>query len=172
MAVKKILLLGNKILRKKSKKVSLQQIDKKLIADLKDTLLDFRKKEGLGRGIAAPQIGITKRMLCIITKEFSGIMINPKIVKKSKKKIKVWDSCFSLKAAIFCKVLRHKEIEVEFFDEKGKKQKIAAKDALSELLQHEIDHLGGIMCTDLIKSTKDIIMREEWEKKGKPFLAD
>lgn len=164
--------MGDKILRKKSKKVPLQQIDKKLIADLEDTLIDFRKKEGLGRGIAAPQIGVSKRMLYIITKEFSGILINPRIVKKSKEKIKVWDSCFSLKAAIFCKVLRNREIEVEFFDEKGKKQKIVAKAALSELLQHEIDHLDGIMCTDLVKSTKDIIMREEWEKMGKPFLAD
>ncbi|PIU21720.1 MAG: formylmethionine deformylase [Candidatus Diapherotrites archaeon CG08_land_8_20_14_0_20_34_12] len=172
MSIKKILLLGNKILREKSKKVSLRQIDKELITDLKDTLLDFRKREGMGRGVAAPQIGMLKRMIYIITDEFSGIIINPLIINKSKKKIKVWDSCFSLKAAIFCKVLRDREIEVEFFDENGKKQKIVAKDALSELLQHEIDHLGGIMCTDLIKSAKDIIMREEWEKMGRPFLAD
>jgi len=171
MTVKKIILLGNKILRMKSKNIHLDKIDKKLIEDLKDTLLDFRKKEGLGRGIAAPQIGINKRMLFIITKEFSGVMINPKIVEKSKKKIRVWDSCFSLKVAIFCKVTRNKEIEVEFFDEKCIKQKLMAKDALSELLQHEIDHLDGIMCTDLVKSTKDIVMREEWERMGKPFLT-
>lgn len=166
------MLLGNKILREKSEEVSLQEIDSELISDLKDTLQDFKKRNGLGRGIAAPQIGVTKRMIYVIDEKFSGVLINPKIVSRSKEMIKVWDSCFSLKAAIFCKVLRNKEITVEFFDEKGEKQTLKASDSLSELLQHEIDHLDGVMCTDLIASPKDIILREEWEKLGKPLLAD
>ncbi|MFH1588726.1 MAG: peptide deformylase [Candidatus Diapherotrites archaeon] len=171
MTVKEILLLGDEFLRKKSRKVFLSEINAEEINDLRDTLIDFTEKNGLGRGIAAPQIGLLKRMIYIISDEFEGILINPEITLKSNEIFFVWDSCFSLKAEIFCRVKRNKKITVSFFDEKGKQKSINAEDSFSELLQHEIDHLDGIMCTDRIESAKDLILREEWEKRGKPFLA-
>ena len=169
MAVKEIMLAGNPVLRKKTDEIENPAMEKKLICDLKDTLEDFRRRAGLGRGIAAPQIGIAKRVLYIITNEFSGELINPKIIKHSKETSVWWDSCFSYKVAVFAKVRRWNEIEVEYFDLKGERKILKTDRDLSELLQHEIDHLDGILFIDRkVEDGEWLIMREEWEKKGRP----
>jgi len=79
--------------------------------------------------------------------------------------IEVWDSCYSFDVAFFVRIKRHKRIKVEFMDENRRKIVEEFEDDLSELLQHEIDHLNGILATDHLRSGKDIIMREEWEKR-------
>ena len=169
MAVKEIMLAGSRVLRKKAKKVTNPKTEEELVRDLNDTLTDFRKKEGIGRGIAAPQIGISKRALYIITKEFTGEMINPKITKHSKETSLWWDSCFSYKAAVFAKVRRWNEVEVEYCDIHSKRKTLQATGALSELLQHEIDHLDGILFMDRkVEEGEWLIMREEWERRGQP----
>ncbi len=67
--------------------------------------------------------------------------------------------------AFFVKIERHQSVKVKFYDEEGNKYEEIFKDDLSELLQHEIDHLYGILATDHLKNNQDIMMREEWEKR-------
>ncbi len=177
MAVQTIRLAGDPVLRTQCKKFAVSSLAsaRGLVEDLRDTLLDFRKREGMGRGIAAPQIGVGQRALYVFTPDFQGEMLNPLIVSHGSKEVFYWDACFSFKAAFFVKVLRHEEIEVTFFDLSGKRRTLKAKGGLSELLQHEIDHLDGILFVD--RAIKDshgrypLIMREEWEKLGRPSLV-
>ncbi|HEX9829571.1 MAG TPA: peptide deformylase [Bacteroidota bacterium] len=164
MPVKEIQLLGNPVLRAQCSPVKNVHEPKtrEAIANLRDTLLDFRKRMGFGRGIAAPQIGVTKQII-YVDFEYHGALINPKIIKRSKKKFKLWDDCFSF-PNLLVRVGRHYSIEVAFMDESGKKQKLKAGGALSELLQHEIDHVNGVLAIDRALDSKHIILRSEYEK--------
>ncbi len=157
--------LGNPTLRKKSLLVKNENI-KNIITDLTDTLHEAQRKFNYGRGIAAPQIGVLKRIIYIDMPDFKSGLINPKIVETSDKKFEVWDSCFSFNVAFFVLVDRHYSIEVEYFDQEGKRHTIEAEDKLSELLQHEIDHLDGILAIDRMKDKK-IVMRSELKQQEK-----
>ena len=90
-------------------------------------------------------------------------MINPQITNKSEETFEVWDSCFSAAVAFFGKTIRHKAITVEYVDENQGRIQKNLKDDLSELFQHEIDHVKGILFTDRIIDNQ-IIMRIEWER--------
>ncbi len=167
MPVKKILLLGNPILREQCSIVrNVRSKDiRKTITDLRDTLMDFRARQRFGRGIAAPQIGTTKQVI-YIDFEYSGALINPKITKRSHQKFKLWDDCFSF-PDLLVKVVRNSSIEVAFLNESGERKTLKANGALSELLQHEIDHINGILAVDRAVDSKHIILRSEYEKLSK-----
>ena len=168
MTIKDVLLLGNPKLRKVSSDII--NFNKKLRGDLtnlKETLTDLQNTKRIGRAIAAPQIGLMKKIIFFQLPEKSFNMINPKITWKSEEMFDVWDSCFSFDIAFFIEILRHKKIRVEYQDENGKIITEDFSDDLSELVQHEIDHLHGILATDHIKDVKKIIMRNEWEKRLK-----
>ena len=162
MAVRKIRLLGNPILRTRCLTVKdfSSKKTKKTIVDLRDTLDDFRRRRGFGRGIAAPQIGLAERIIYIRSRKL-GALINPKIVKRSKQMLEVWDDCFSF-PDILVKVRRHKRIQISYDDETGRRKTLVAANALSELLQHEIDHLNGVLAIDRAIRKKDIILRSEF----------
>ena len=161
MSVKEILLLGNPTIRRTCEKVKnfrdpeIQQ----LIEDLRDTLDDFRNKNGFGRGIAAPQIGVLRKVIYInIDKPL--VLINPEIIRKSKQFMTLWDECFSF-PDLSVKVKRHTKISVSFQNEAGKREILFAVGSLSELLQHEIDHLNGILAIDRAIDTKHIVYKNE-----------
>ena len=164
MPVREILLLGNPILRQPCVAVKTPWTDeiRSTIADLRDTLADFRSRHGFGRGIAAPQIGMTKKII-FVNADYSGPLINPSIVKRSREKFRLWDDCFSF-PDILVHVERNYSIEVSFTDEQGKKKAIKADGAFSELLQHEIDHLNGVLAVDRAIDSKHIILRSEFDK--------
>ena len=92
MAAKEILLLGNPVLRTRCKPVrSVRSASTRLaIRNLRDTLHAFRRSRGFGRGIAAPQIGILRRIIYLDC-EFRGAMLNPKIVRRSRHTFHLWD---------------------------------------------------------------------------------
>jgi peptide deformylase len=164
MAVQEILLLGNPILRQRCslvEDVHAPEI-RSTIRNLQDTLMDFRSRRGFGRGIAAPQIGSTNQII-YLDFEYRGALINPKITKRSRKQFLLWDDCFSF-PDILVRVKRHDSIHVSFLNEEGKRQSMTAKGSLSELLQHEIDHLNGILAIDRAIDSKHIILRSEYEK--------
>ena len=96
MAVKKILLLGNHLLRSRCKPVKnfSDKSTRVAIRNLSDTLDHFRSRHRFGRGIAAPQIGLSVRIIFVRLNGL-GALINPTIIKRSKKKVKLWDDCFS-----------------------------------------------------------------------------
>ncbi|MFH0990852.1 MAG: peptide deformylase [bacterium] len=164
MSIQPILLLGNPTLRQRCSPV--QSVNspetKETIDHLRDTLADFRERKGFGRGIAAPQIGISQQLIYVKTDEVAGAFINPKIVSRSRKKFRMWDDCFSFPDILAC-VERHYSIAVAYTDEQGKKKKLNAQGSLSELLQHEIDHLHGVLAIDRAIDSHHIILRSEYE---------
>lgn len=164
MSVKPILLLGNPKLRLTSTQVVLHKDNyHEIINDLKDTLHFLKNKFHIGRAIAAAQIGILKRIIYMEQDSDFMVMINPTILEKGNQKFEVWDSCYSANVSFFGKTIRHKSIKVEYVNENAQKVIQWFENDLSELFQHEIDHLNGILFTDRIKNN-EIIMRSEWER--------
>ena len=169
MAIRKILQLGDPALREVAKPVddpATPEI-RVLVEDLADTLAHWRKTTGYGRGIAAPQLGVSLRFIFLrLPGEGPWPMVNPAITERSAEKIVVWDACLSF-LSIFMQVERHREITVRYQDLNGEWHETRASEErnLSELLQHEIDHLDGILAVDRITDMKTMCTREEFEKR-------
>lgn len=164
MSVQSLLLLGNPILRQKSRTVESFSGEglRQVADDLRDTLQDFRAGHGFGRGIAAPQIGVLQRVI-FIKVDRPMPLVNPRIVRRSRKLMSLWDDCFSL-PNILAKVRRNLAIEVQYRDLDGKRRHLRAEGALSELLQHEIDHLDGVLTIDRAIDSTHVVFKDEWEK--------
>jgi peptide deformylase len=174
MAIKEVLLIGNPLLRQVSEEVTDFSAGlMETIGDLKDTLKCLQNKYKLGRALAAPQIGYRKKIIYYEQNNDKKILVNPEIVARSDDLIEVWDSCFSFKVAFFVKVKRHRVISVKYQDENGCMNNEVFEDDLSELFQHEIDHLIGKLAIDYLENNEDLIMREEFEKRrhaAAPFI--
>jgi peptide deformylase len=178
MAVRTVRQLGDPVLREKCKEVqdaSAPEI-RALVDELQDTLAYWRKTTGYGRGIAAPQIGVLQRVIFLrLPGEDPWPLVNPRIVERSAERIVVWDACLSF-LSIFMQVERNREITVQYQDLRGKTHEIKAGELrdLSELLQHEIDHLDGILCIDRVTDLKSVCTKEEFEKRyraASPYAA-
>jgi len=167
--IRPILQLGDPTLRERSvpvKDPTAREIHD-LIRDLADTLAHWRSATGYGRGIAAPQLGVLQRVIFLqLPGEKPWPLINPEIIERSPEKIIVWDACLSF-LCIFMQVERHRQITVRYQSLEGETLEFQAGDDrnLSELLQHEIDHLDGILAIDRVTDVKTIITREEFEKR-------
>ena len=172
MAVRTVRQLGDPVLRQECKEAqdaSAPEI-RALVEDLSDTLAFWRKTTGYGRGIAAPQIGVLQRVIFLgLPGEDPWPLVNPKIIERSAERIVVWDACLSF-LSIFMQVERNREITVQYLDLQGKTREIQAGELrdLSELLQHEIDHLDGVLCIDRVTDLKTICTKEEFEKRYRP----
>jgi peptide deformylase len=169
MAVKPILQLGDPRLREIALPVGNPSAPEvaALVKDLADTLAHWRAATGYGRGIAAPQLGVRQRVIFLqLPEEKPWPLVNPEILERSEEKIVVWDACLSF-LSIFMQVERNREITVRYQDMKGQSHELRAGDErnLSELLQHEIDHLDGILAVDRITDLKTLCTREEFEKR-------
>jgi peptide deformylase len=179
MPIRPILQLGDPTLREISLPVedpASREIHD-LVRDMADTLAHWRLNTGYGRGIAAPQLGVLRRVIFL---KLPGVepwpLINPEIVHRSAEKSVVWDACLSF-LSIFMPVERHRRIVVRYqnlYDETLEFEASEDRD-LSELLQHEIDHLDGILAIDRVTDIKAIISREEFEKRYRdrsPYAID
>ena len=111
--------------------------------DLHDTLLDFRAKHGWGRAIAAPQIGVLKRIVCLHI-DRPWLLINPAMAGMSERMMELWDDCMSF-PDLLVRVKRHTGFTLTYLDENWVEHSMAVEGVLSELLQHEIDHLDGVL---------------------------
>lgn len=147
MAIKDILLLGNPKLHKIAVKVEKNEMpDLRPQIDLMwESILDIRKTYGFGRGIAAPQIGLSKRIIALYINE-PQVLINPTLSNLSDEMFELWDNCMSF-PNLLVKLKRHKSIRVSFYDLNWKKQCWDLSDDMAELIQHEYDHLDGILAT-------------------------
>jgi peptide deformylase len=166
MAERSILQLGDPILWQQSVQVTQFETEAQtsLIRDLEDTLAAFRSRNGFGRGIAAPQIGELQRVIFVRMKPdgFSGPLINPRVTWQNSQYIELWDNCFSFPDLVV-KVRRSSEVRVEYQDLGGTERNIEASGVLSELLQHEIDHLDGILATDRAISPRAFMTKRQYE---------
>ncbi|ACY18653.1 peptide deformylase [Haliangium ochraceum] len=165
MPARTILQLGNPDLWQSSQRVESPAAAQALIQDLADTLAAFREKNGFGRGIAAPQIGVHQRLIFVnVPGGFSGPLINPQVVWSSEEQMVLWDDCFSL-PGLMVRVARAAQVRVSFQNQHGEARSIEADRALSELLQHEIDHLDGILAVQRAISPQALCTRAEWERR-------
>ena len=178
MAIRTVLQLGHPGLREIAKRVQDPTTPEiaALVQDLSDTRAHWKKTTGYGRGIAAPQIGASLRVIFL---QLPGAepwpFVNPEITKHSEEKIVVWDACLSF-LSIFMQVERRRNITVRYQDLRGAWQEIQAGEDrnLSELLQHEIDHLDGILAVDRITDIRTMCTREEFEHRYRarsPYAA-
>lgn len=134
----------------------------RLVGDLADTLTDWKQRSTYGRGIAAPQVGEQVRLIYIAGSS-PAVFVNPRIVAASAETWQPWDACLSFSLAFFCRVTRHKWVDVEYCDLAGHPLRLHAEGELAELLQHEIDHLDGILAVDRMASSRTMCMRSEFE---------
>jgi peptide deformylase len=141
------------ILRQKAKRVV--QIDKKieqLIADMKDTLLAADDPEGIG--LAAPQVGKSFQIFIVNFEGLESVVINPKVLSvgkviKTKKKEKTLEGCLSL-PHYYGPIKRAEDITIEYMNEKGETKKEKFEGFPAHIIQHEIDHLNGVVFIDHI----------------------
>jgi len=115
------------------------------VADMANVMQEVRTKYNFGRAIAAPQLGIMKRLIYMnIDKPI--VFINPELIDLSNDVFELWDDCMSF-PNLLVKVQRHRSLTIKYLDEHWQLQEWQVKNDLSELLQHEYDHLNGILCT-------------------------
>lgn len=169
MAIQTVRQLGDPVLREIARPVSNPAAPEiaALVENLADTLAHWKKSTGYGRAIAAPQIGALERVIFLQLPDAEPWpLLNPEIIERSLEKIVVWDACLSF-LSIFMQVERHREIVVRYQDLRGNWHEIRAAEEknLSELLQHEIDHLDGILAVDRITDIRTMCTREEFEKR-------
>jgi len=142
-----LLQLGNPLLYEGCEPVTQEELPlvKGWVEDLHNVMEEIRARHNFGRAIAAPQLGIMKRLV-YMNIDKPVVIINPEITDQSEEMFELWDDCMSF-PNLLVKVQRHKSLIIRFRDEKWEPHEWNVSDDLSELLQHECDHLDGILCT-------------------------
>jgi peptide deformylase len=132
-------------------------------------LEQFRREHGFGRGIAAPQIGIPRRMIALNLGEGPFLVVNPILTVLSERRFTLWDDCMSF-PWLMVRLERHLETELSYVNERGAAQRWERLEpALSELLQHEVDHLDGILAVDRALDRNSIVAREVYLERRRFF---
>lgn len=156
--------LGDRVLRQPAKRVA--KVDDKLRHTIKEMLQTMYSADGIG--LAAPQVGIHKQLIVIDIaldqpEEPPLILINPKIIKSSSNFCNSEEGCLSI-PGVYLEVTRPDEIEISYKNELGKPCKLKATGLLSRAIQHEMDHLNGVMFVDRVDN--NIALNEELKKRG------
>ena len=154
--------LGDPVLR-----MMAQRVDKfdepEFVSDrerLYSTLLEFRKSNNFGRAISAPQIGLSVRLIAMHLNGERHFIANPEVTWTSGNRFTMWDDCMSF-PSLLVRLERSRSISIHFQNENGEHKDWERLDiATSELLQHEIDHLDGILAVDRAIDRDSIVMRE------------
>jgi peptide deformylase len=164
MSVKTILTEPNKLLRQVSKSVDKVGDEERLLMDnMLDTMYDAP-----GIGLAAIQIGIPKRIIVIDIsrdeeKKEPRYFVNPVIKNRNKEKLKYEEGCLSVPDQ-FAEIERPNTCEVEYLDYDGKKKLLKADGLLATCIQHEIDHLEGILFIDYLSNLKKSMIIKKLSK--------
>ena len=170
MTVKKILTEPNKLLRQVSKIVEQVGDDERLLMDdMLDTMYD-----ALGIGLAAIQIGVPKRIIVMDigrdkNKKEPRYFVNPVIKNKNEKKSRYEEGCLSVPDQ-FAEIERPNTCEVEYLDYEGKKQLLKAYGLLATCIQHEMDHLEGILFIDYLSKLKKSMIIKKLSKINREIL--
>lgn len=168
----KIAQIGNPILRKIAQPIPIEDIGNEEIQTLIDSLITIAQ-DANGVGIAAPQISQSYRLFIVASRPNPRYphaplmqptaMINPEIIAHSSDMVKDWEGCLSVcgKRSL---VSRYKAITVKYFTRDGKLEKREFSDFVARIIQHELDHLDGILFLDRIKNPNDIYTEEEYQR--------
>ena len=147
MQLENMLMLGDPGLHQVSEKITRAELSEveKWSSGLISIILQVRSKYRFGRAVAAPQMGIFKRLVCLYIDE-PITMINPELSNLSDEMIDLWDDCMCF-PNLLVRVKRHKRCTLKFHDLDWNQHTWELEDDMSELLQHEVDHLDGILAT-------------------------
>jgi peptide deformylase len=145
--------LGDRVLRQPAKRVT--KIDDEIRQLVKQMLQTMYSEDGIG--LAAPQVGVNKQVIvidCELDKSEIPpvVLINPVITKTGEQVCAIQEGCLSI-PQVFLDVVRPEVIEVSFKDEQGRPHKLKADGLLARVIQHEIDHLNGVMFVDRVENT-------------------
>lgn len=156
--------LGERGLRQPSKRVT--KIDNDLRSLVRKMLQTMYSEDGIG--LAAPQVGVNKQLLVIDADPENEeapplVLVNPKVTKYSKELAKGQEGCLSI-PGVYLDVIRPAAIEVSFKDENGKPRKLKADDLVARVIQHEMDHLNGVLFVDRVENS--IALNQELKKNG------
>ena len=155
---REILLLGNPALYEISEEVKEEELEllRPVFEDMFDCIRGIRRDYGFGRAIAAPQIGIKKRLICMLTDQ-PRVIINPTLEPVGDELMELWDDCMSF-PKLLVRVRRCRRCILRYRDENW--QELLMEDGMSELIQHEYDHLNGILATMRAVDSKSFAMKK------------
>ncbi len=158
---RKILLLGDPRLYQVSEEVKKEELEdlRSVYEDMFDCIKGIRRDYGFGRAIAAPQIGVRKRMICILTDK-PYVIINPSLEFLGDEKMELMDDCMSF-PGLLVRVCRYRHCILRYRDENWEMQEMKMNDDMAELIQHEYDHLDGILATMRAVDHKSFVMKEK-----------
>ena len=167
MALRQILTEPNKILREKS--LSVENVDKSIQILMDDMLETMYAAPGIG--LAAIQVGIPKRVIVLDIKQKEGqknpiCLVNPEIIEKSKNNSTYEEGCLSVPGQ-FAEIDRPDKCHVKYLDYYGEKKEMKAEGTLATCIQHEIDHLEGILFIDYLSKLKKTMIIKKLSKQKK-----
>ena len=151
MAIRRILTADEPILRQRAKRVS--TFDTSLHRLLEDMLETMRDAPGVG--LAANQIGVPLQVAVIEIEDRITELVNPQIVKGSGEQLD-WEGCLSIPGYV-AEVMRHEKVTVKARDRHGKEFRVKGTELFSRALQHEIDHLNGLLYIDSLDSLDELV---------------
>jgi peptide deformylase len=160
--------LGDRVLRQPAKRIA--KVDDEIRQLAKQMLQTMYSEEGIG--LAAPQVGIHKQLIVVDCDPDNKttpplVLINPVITSYSKDVCVIQEGCLSI-PKVFLDVTRPEVIEVSYKDEQGRPRKLVAQELLSRVIQHELDHLNGVLFVDRVENA--LAMNQELVKQG--FAVD
>lgn len=164
MSVLKIEMLGADVLRRRAEEVA--EVDdalRRLVRDMFDTMYDAE-----GVGLAGPQVGVSRRVIVVDVKEEGTrpfALVNPRIVESSRETDKAEEGCLSI-PGVSSVVERPSTLTVEGLDEKGQPVRMEADGLLARCIQHEIDHLDGILFIDRISPLKRTMVLKKYRSQA------
>ena len=158
---KEILLLGNPKLYEVSEEIKREELEdlRPVFTDLFDCIKGIRRDFGFGRAIAAPQIGVQKRLICILTDK-PYVIINPTLEFVGDEMMELMDDCMSF-PNLLVRVRRYRHCILRYLDENWEIQEMRMDDDMAELIQHEYDHLDGILATMRAIDNKSFVIKRE-----------
>jgi len=160
LPARRILQLGDPLLHEISRPAARSEVAA-LLADLRDTLHEFQRTHGFGRGISAVQIGEPVRVIYAEFDRTPYELINPVFEWLGDHKVRLWDDCFSFPDLLVL-VERRAQVRLRYEEPSGATHIIEARDEFAELLQHEMDHLDGILAVDRAVKGESLCTREEY----------
>lgn len=167
---------GNPILRQKARELSEKEVLSEQIQQLIRSIRQTLKERKYGIGLAAQQVGRNIALSVIHirptklrpnlpkSKWADLVIINPKITKTYGAKIPTWEGCISL-AEVFAKVPRYKKVQLEYLDENVVKRIKIFEDLLAQVIQHETDHLNGVLFVDKVTDPSTFMSGAEYKKR-------
>ena len=158
---REILLLGDPRLYEVSEEVKQEELEalRPVIEDMFDCIRAIRRDYGFGRAIAAPQIGVRKRLICVLT-DRPYVIINPELSFVGEETMELMDDCMSF-PGLLVRVRRWRHCVLRFTDENWQRRELRWDDDMAELIQHEYDHLDGILATMRAIDNKSFVMKAQ-----------